>query len=52
MAKKYSHARKRTWLAPLAFALPVLALMAAALIIWGDKIRDLINIAVKLAVIS
>lgn len=52
MAKKKSGASRKAWFAPLAFALPVMALAAAALLIWGDTIRDLINIAVKLAVIS
>jgi len=52
MAKKQFRPRRRTWLAPLAYALPVVALAAAALLIWGDQIRDLIGIAVKLAVIS
>ena len=52
MAKKQFRPSRRTWLAPIAYALPVMALAAAALLVWGDKIRELIGIAVKLAVIS
>jgi hypothetical protein len=52
MAKKQFRPSRGTWLMPLVYALPVVALAAAALLIWGDKIRDLIGIAVKLAVIS
>lgn len=52
MTRKQLRARRRNWLLPLVYALPVLAGAAAALMMWGDKIRELIGIAVKLAVIS
>lgn len=52
MTRKQLRARRRNWLLPLVYALPVLAGAAAALLLWGDKIRELIGIAVKLAVIS
>lgn len=52
MARKHLRARPVNWLLPLLFALPVLVGAAAALLLWGDKIRELFSIAVKLAVIS
>lgn len=52
MSKKYPHLKRTNWLLPVFYALPLLGLTAAALLIWGDKLRDLISIAVKLAVIS
>ena len=52
MAKKNARVNRACWLAPLAVALPVLAGLAAVLLLWGEDIRDLINIAVKLVVIS
>jgi len=52
MTKKQLRARRRNWLLPLVYALPVLVGAAAVLLLWGDKIRELIGIAVKLAVIA
>ncbi len=52
MAKKQLRPRAGTWLLPLVYALPVVAGAAAALLLWGDKIRDLIGIVIKMAVIS
>lgn len=52
MERKHTRSRRGSWLLPLLFALPVLACTAAATLLWGEKIRDLISIAVKLAVIS
>ncbi|MBP3454614.1 MAG: hypothetical protein J6M20_13015 [Clostridia bacterium] len=52
MARKHPRVKPANWLLPLLFALPVLAGAAAALLLWGDKIRELFSIAVKLAVIS
>lgn len=52
MARKYHRANRMNWLLPVLFALPLLCGAAAALLLWGDQLRDLINIAVKLAVIS
>ena len=50
--RKHPRVKPANWLLPLLFALPVLAGAAAALLLWGDKIRELFSIAVKLAVIS
>ena len=52
MAKNQLRPCRGTWLAPLAYALPVVAGTAAVLLLWGDKIRDLIGIVIKMAVIS
>lgn len=52
MAKKHPRVNRMNWLLPVVFALPILGGAAAVLLLWGDKIRDLISIAVKLAVIS
>lgn len=52
MARKRLREHRRNWLLPLIYALPVLVVTAAALLLWGDKIRELIGVVVKLAVIS
>ncbi len=52
MAKTQAKARRGSWLLPLIFAVPFLCAAAAALLLWGDKLRELIGIAVKLAVIA
>lgn len=52
MMKRTMRAKRSNWLLPLMYALPVLAGLTAAMILWGDQIRELIGIAVKLAVIS
>lgn len=52
MARKQLRPSRRNWLLPLIFALPVLVGAAAALLLWGDQIRELFSIAVKLVVIS
>lgn len=52
MARKQLRVRRTNWLLPLIYALPVLAGAAAALVLWGDKLRELIGVVVKLAVIS
>lgn len=52
MARKQLRERRLNWLLPVIYALPVVAGAAAALLLWGDEIRALIGIAVKLAVIS
>ena len=52
MARKQLRVRRSNWVLPLVYALPVLAVAAVALLLWGEKIRELIGVAVKLAVIS
>ena len=52
MARKQLRLRRVNWLLPLLYALPVAVGAGVALLLWGDKIRELIGIAVKLAVIS
>jgi len=52
MKKTQTRGKRTAWLMPLLFALPVLACTAVAALLWGEKIRELIGIAVKLAVIS
>ena len=44
--------RRGNLLIPLLLALPVLALLTAAVLRWGPELRDLINVAVKLVVIA
>ena len=52
MTKMNKRGGKAHWLLPLAFALPFAALAAFAVLKWGQQIKDLISIAVKMAVIS
>ncbi len=52
MAKRRVRERAANWLLPLLYALPLLGGAAAALLLWGDKLLELIGIVVKLAVIA
>lgn len=52
MAKFQPRIRRANWLLPLAFALPVFLLAAAALLLWGNKLREIIGVVLKLAVIA
>lgn len=52
MAKRRARERGANWLLPLVYALPVLGGAAAALLLWGDKLRELIGVVIKLAVIA
>lgn len=52
MAKRRLRENSMNWLLPILYALPILGGTAAALILWGDKLRELISVAVKLAVIA
>lgn len=52
MAKRRLRENGMNWLLPILYALPILGAVAAALFLWGDKLRELIGIAVKLAVIA
>lgn len=52
MAKRRLRENGMNWLLPVLYALPILGGVAAALILWGEKLRELISVVVKLAVIA
>lgn len=52
MTKMNGRSGRVHWLLPLAYALPFVAVLAYAVATWGPKVRDLISIVVKMAVIS
>lgn len=52
MAQRRLRENRMNWLLPLLYALPILGGAAAVLLLWGDKLRELISVAVKLAVIA
>jgi len=52
MEKIRRRSSRMHWLAPVAFALPLLAAAAFLLIRYGGKVRDILSILVKMAVIS
>lgn len=43
---------KTAWLLPLGVALPVIALIAAVVALWGPKLAELVLVALKLVVIA
>lgn len=52
MAKRKVRLRRSCWLLPLLYAMPILCAAAAALLLWGERLQELIGIVVKLAVIA
>lgn len=44
--------RPMAWFLPLALLLPLVGAAAAVLAAWGPKIRDILTIVIKMAVIS
>lgn len=49
---KHSRVRRKGLLLALVLALPVLAGTAAVALLWGETIRDIISILVKMVVVA